>query len=100
MWSATSLRDFFQHCLNVKLTGNDLFNGGINHVMLYSNRMMFRKMEDNDSRCVQLSLRSPRRSIKVLVPVMLRRTDSEFSLVRAVVSFFCFQFLDKIVGTL
>ena len=50
-------KDFFQHRLNVKLTGNDLFNGGINHVMLYSNRMMFRKMEDNDSRCVQLSLR-------------------------------------------
>jgi hypothetical protein len=25
--------------------------------MLYSNRMMFRKMEDNDSRCVTLSLR-------------------------------------------
>ena len=50
-------KDFFQHRLNVKLTGNDLFNGGINHVMLYSNRMMFRKMEDNDSRCIQLSLR-------------------------------------------
>jgi len=50
-------KDFFQRRLNVKLTGNDLFNGGINHVMLYCNRMMFRKMEDNDSRCIQLSLR-------------------------------------------
>ncbi len=50
-------KDFFKHRLNVKLSGNDLLNGGINHVMLYSNRMMFRKMEDNDSRCIQLSLR-------------------------------------------
>ncbi len=50
-------KDFFQHRLNVKLSGNDLLNGGINHVMLYSNRMMFRKMEDNDSRCIQFSLR-------------------------------------------
>ncbi len=50
-------KDFFKHRLNVKLSGNDLLNGGINHVMLYSNRMMFRKMEDNDSRCVTLSLR-------------------------------------------
>ena len=50
-------KDFFKRRLNVKLTGSDLFNGGINHVMLYSNRMMYRKMEDNDSRCVQLSLR-------------------------------------------
>ena len=50
-------KDFFKHRLNVKLTGNDLFNGAINRFTLYSNRMMFRKMEDNDSRCVQLSLR-------------------------------------------
>ena len=50
-------KEIFQRRLNVKLTGNDLFNGGINHVMLYSNRMMFRKMEDNDSRYVSLSLR-------------------------------------------
>ena len=57
MFSLSVSKDFFQHRLNVKLSGNDLFNGGINHVMLYSNRMMFRKMEDNDSRCVQLSLR-------------------------------------------
>ena len=50
-------KDFCKRRLNIKLSGNDLFDGGINHVMLYSNRMMFRKMEDNDSRCVQLSLR-------------------------------------------
>ena len=57
MLSLSVSKDFFQHRLNVKLTGSDLFDGGINHVMLYSNRMMFRKMEDNDSRCIQLSLR-------------------------------------------
>ena len=57
MFSLSVSKDFFQHRLNVKLSGNDLLNGGINHVMLYSNRMMFRKTEDNDSRCIQLSLR-------------------------------------------
>ena len=50
-------KDFFKRRLNVKLSGNDIFNGGINRFTLYSNRMMFRKMEDNDSRCVTLSLR-------------------------------------------
>ena len=57
MLSLSVSKDFFKHRLNVKLTGNDLFNGGINRVMLYSNRMMFHKFEDNDSRSVQLSLR-------------------------------------------
>ena len=57
MLSLSISKDFLQHRLNVKLTGNDLLNGGINHVMLYSNKMMFRKTEDNDSRCIQLSLR-------------------------------------------
>ena len=57
MLSLSVSKDFFRHHLNVKLSGNDLFNGGINHITLYSNRMMFQKMEDNDSRCVQLSLR-------------------------------------------
>ena len=57
MLSLSVSKDFFKHRLNVKLTGNDLFNGGINRFTLYSNRMMFRKMEDNDSRCVTLSLR-------------------------------------------
>ena len=50
-------KDFFKRSLNIKLSGNDLFNGGINRFTLYSNRMMFRKMEDNDTRCVTLSLR-------------------------------------------
>ncbi len=57
MLSLSVSKDFFRHHLNVKLSGNDLFNGGINHITLYSNRMMFRKMENHDSRCVQLSLR-------------------------------------------
>ena len=57
MLSLSVSKDFCKRRLNVKLTGNDLFNGGINRFTLYSNRMMFRKMEDNDSRCVQLSLR-------------------------------------------
>ena len=50
-------KDFCKRRLNIKLSGNDLFNGGINRFTLYSNRMMFCKMEDNDSRCVTLSLR-------------------------------------------
>ncbi|MBO7046515.1 MAG: TonB-dependent receptor [Prevotella sp.] len=50
-------KDFFKRRLNIKLTGNDFFNGGINRFTLYSNRFMISKMEDNDSRCIQLSLR-------------------------------------------
>ncbi len=57
MLSLSISKDFFKHRLNVKLTGNDLFNGGINRITLYSNRFMIRKTEDNDTRCVQLSLR-------------------------------------------
>ena len=57
MLSLSVSKDFFKRRLNIKFSGNDLFNGGINRITLYSNRMMFRKMEDNDSRCVTLSLR-------------------------------------------
>ena len=57
MLSLSVSKDFFKRRLNIKLTGNDLFNSGINRFTLYSNRMMFQKMEDNDSRCIQLSLR-------------------------------------------
>jgi hypothetical protein len=57
MLSLSVSKDFFKRRLNIKLSGNDLFNGAINRFTLYSNRMMFRKMEDNDSRCVTLSLR-------------------------------------------
>ena len=57
IFSLSVSKDFFKRRLNIKLSGNDLFNGAINRFTLYSNRMMFRKMEDNDSRCVSLSLR-------------------------------------------
>ena len=57
MLSLSVSKDFFKRRLNVKLTGNDLFNGGINRFTLYSNRLMISKEEDNDSRCIQLSLR-------------------------------------------
>ena len=57
MLSLSVSKDFFKHRLNVKLTGNDLFNDGINSFTIYSNRLMIRKTEDNDTRCVQLSLR-------------------------------------------
>ena len=57
MLSLSVSKDFFKRRLNIKLSGNDLFNGGINRITLYSNRMMFRKMEDNDSRCISLYLR-------------------------------------------
>ena len=52
-------KDFCRRRLNVMLTGKDLFNGAINRFTLYSNRFMIYKQEDNDSRCVQLSLRYP-----------------------------------------
>ena len=57
MLSLSVSKDFFKRKLNVKLTGNDLFNGGINRFTLYCNRLMIHKEEDNDSRCIQLSLR-------------------------------------------
>ncbi len=57
MLSLSVSKDFIKRRLNVKLSGNDLFNGGVNRTILYSNRMMFRKTEDNDSRSVTLSLR-------------------------------------------
>lgn len=50
-------KDFFKRRLNVKLSGNDLFNGGIGRFTLYSNQFMIRKVDDDDSRCVILSLR-------------------------------------------
>ena len=50
-------KDFCKRRLNVKLSGNDIFNGGVSRFTLYSNRFRFCKMEDNDSRCVTLSLR-------------------------------------------
>ena len=57
MLSLSVSKDLLKQRLNIKLTGNDLFNQGMGRGTFYFNRMMFRKMEDNDSRCVQLSLR-------------------------------------------
>ena len=50
-------KNFCKRRLNIKLSGNDIFNGGISRFTIYSNRFMFTKMEDDDSRCVTLSLR-------------------------------------------
>ena len=50
-------KDFCKRRLNIKLSGNDIFNGGISRFTIYSNRFMFTKMEEDDSRCVTLSLR-------------------------------------------
>ncbi|MBQ8457777.1 MAG: TonB-dependent receptor [Prevotella sp.] len=50
-------KDFFKRQLNVKLAGNDLFNGGKGRFTLYSNQFVFRKVDEEDSRCVTLSLR-------------------------------------------
>ena len=57
MLSLSISKDLFQRRLNIKLAGNDLFNQGIGHGTFYFNRMTFTKTEDNDSRCVTLSLR-------------------------------------------
>ena len=50
-------KDLFKRRLNVKLSGNDLFNQGKSRGTFYFERMVIRKMEDNDSRCILLSLR-------------------------------------------
>ena len=50
-------KDLFRRRLNIKLTGNDLFNQGAAHGTFYFDRMKMTKTEDNDSRCVTLSLR-------------------------------------------
>ena len=57
MLSLSVSKDMFRRRLNIKLTGNDLFNQGAAHGTFHFNRMKMTKTEDNDSRCVQLSLR-------------------------------------------
>ena len=57
MLSLSVSKDLFKRRLNIKLTGNDLFNQGAGRGTFYFNRMQFTKTEDNDSRCVTLSLR-------------------------------------------
>ena len=50
-------KDLFKRRLNIKIAGNDLFNQGAAYGTFYFNRMKMTKTEDNDSRCVTLSLR-------------------------------------------
>lgn len=57
MLSLSISKDLFKRRLNIKLTGNDLFNQGIGRGTFYFNRMQLTKTEDNDSRYVSLSLR-------------------------------------------
>ncbi len=57
MLSLSVSKDLLKQRLNIKLTGNDLFNQGIGRGTFYFNRMTFRKTEDNDTRYVSLSLR-------------------------------------------
>ena len=57
MLSLSVSKDLLNQRLNIKLTGNDLFNRGIGHGTFYFNRMTFTKTEDNDTRYVSLSLR-------------------------------------------
>ena len=57
MLSLSVSKDLFKRHLNIKLTGNDLFNQGKGHGTFYFNRMTMTKTEDNDTRFVSLSLR-------------------------------------------
>ena len=57
MLSLSVSKDLFKQRLNIKLTGNDLFNQGKNRGTFYFDRMIFHKTEDFDSRFVTLSLR-------------------------------------------
>ena len=57
MLSLSISKDLFKRRLNIKLSGNDLFNQGKSCGTFYFDRMIFRKTEDNDSRYVSLSLR-------------------------------------------
>ncbi len=57
MLSLSLSKDFFLRRLNIKLTGNDLFNQGAGRGTFYFNRMTMTKKEDNDSRCITLALR-------------------------------------------
>ena len=57
MLSLSVSKDLLRRRLNIKLSGNDLFNQGKSRGSFYFERMMLHKTEDNDSRCVTLSLR-------------------------------------------
>jgi hypothetical protein len=57
MLSLSVSKDFFRRRLNIKLSGNDLFNQGKGLGTFYFERMILRKTEDDDSRSLTLSLR-------------------------------------------
>ena len=57
MLSLSVSKDLFKRRLNVKLSGNDLFNQGKSFGTFYFDHMIFRKTDDYDTRCVTLSLR-------------------------------------------
>ena len=57
MLSLSVSKDFFKRRLNVKLSGNDLFNQGKSFGTFYFDHMIFSKTDDYDTRCVTLSLR-------------------------------------------
>ena len=57
MLSLSVSKDLFKRRLNIKLTGNDLFNQGASYGTFYFSRMKVTKAEDNDTRSVILSLR-------------------------------------------
>ena len=50
MLSLSVSKDLFKRRLNIKLTGNDLFNQGKSRGTYYFDRMILRKTEDNDTR--------------------------------------------------
>ena len=57
MLSLSVSKDLFKRRLNIRLTGNDLFNQGKGHGTFYFSRMTMTKTEDNDTRYVSLALR-------------------------------------------
>ena len=57
MLSLSVSKDLFKRRLNVKLSGNDLFNQGKSFGTFYFDHMIFSKTDDYDTRCVTLSLR-------------------------------------------
>jgi hypothetical protein len=57
MLSLSVSKDFLKRSLNVKLSGNDLFNQGSSYGTLYFDHMTLTKSEERDTRCVTLSLR-------------------------------------------
>ena len=57
MLSLSVSKDLLKRRLNVKLSGNDLFNQGKSFGTFYFDHMIFSKTDDYDTRCVTFSLR-------------------------------------------